>query len=123
MATARARGRGRIPRILMNGQAAAYSSRCRIGGSVTVSSGENGVKLRASGFGFRASAGKRLVYERAGGKISFGSGKSLRFLFEARKPKPEARVFISRLPAPTWLTWSGTSSRRGAAQLRLLAAR
>src|SRR5579863_4662 len=37
MPTARATGRGRIPRILMNGQAAAYSSRCRIGGSVTVS--------------------------------------------------------------------------------------
>ena len=28
---ARAKGRGNAPRILMNGQAAAYSSRCRIG--------------------------------------------------------------------------------------------
>src|SRR5258707_5861463 len=30
MPAARASGRGKIPRILMNGQAAAYSSRCRI---------------------------------------------------------------------------------------------
>src|SRR5271166_6147183 len=30
MPMARASGRGKIPRILMNGQAAAYSSRCRI---------------------------------------------------------------------------------------------
>src|SRR5208282_126817 len=36
MPAARAKGRGKLPRILMNGQAAAYSSRCRIGGSVTV---------------------------------------------------------------------------------------
>ena len=33
---ARASGRGKIPMILMNGQAAAYSSRCRIRGSGTV---------------------------------------------------------------------------------------
>ena len=30
MPTARAKGRGNAPRIFMNGQAAAYSSRCRI---------------------------------------------------------------------------------------------
>jgi hypothetical protein len=30
MPNARAAGRGKMPRILMNGQAAAYSSRCRI---------------------------------------------------------------------------------------------
>ena len=37
MAKARERGRGRIPRILMNGQAAAYSSFRRIQESVTLS--------------------------------------------------------------------------------------
>src|ERR1700729_1973377 len=37
MPKARASERGKRPRIFMNGQAAAYSSRCRIGGSVTVS--------------------------------------------------------------------------------------
>jgi hypothetical protein len=38
----------------MNGQAAAYSSRCRIGGSVTVTLGKIDVKLE-SGFGLRLS--------------------------------------------------------------------
>jgi hypothetical protein len=37
MAKAREKDRGRIPRILMNGQAAAYSSFRRIQESVTVS--------------------------------------------------------------------------------------
>src|SRR5216684_4752644 len=44
MPKARASGRGKMPRIFMNGQAAAYSSRCRIQGSVTLSPPKTCVK-------------------------------------------------------------------------------
>jgi len=79
----------------MNGQAAAYSSRCRIGGSVTVTLGENGVKLRAaSGFSFRAS-GFRKKPKCAGGYHQGPRLWRVSALAKARKPKPEAQIYFA----------------------------